>query len=409
MVVYSIYDGDNRVRRYAETLVKRGYQVDAVALRREGQSKHEVIRGVRIFRIQRRVRNEKNRLDYLRKLVLFFFRSMFFLMREQTRDRYDLIHVHSVPDFEVFAAWYPKLTGSKIILDIHDIVPEFYASKFNVSRKSLTFRLLVGAERLSAAFADHVIAANHIWHKRLQERSVRESKLTTILNFPDTSIFQRGPRSRNDGRFIMLYPGTLSWHQGVDIAVQAIALIKDAAPEAEFHIYGAGDQRDALKSQIASLGLQERVFIKDPLPIDQIVPVIQNADLGVVPKRSDSFGNEAFSTKILEFMCMGLPVIVADTAVDTYYFEESVVKFFHANDEKSLADAMLLLIRNPELRSSLAAKADAFVAKYTWDVNQEGYLDLVDSLVNSAAFRKNQNDHGRHTTSGDPTSGNISH
>ncbi len=35
------------------------------------------------------------------------------------------------------------------------------------------------------------------------------------------------------------------------------------------------------------------------------------ADLGVVPKRAEGFGNEAFSTKILEFMACGVPVLVS--------------------------------------------------------------------------------------------------
>lgn len=94
---------------------------------------------------------------------------------------------------------------------------------------------------MSAAFADHVIAANHVWQKRLQERSVGDSKLTTILNFPDVEIFQRRGRSRSDQRFIVLYPGSLNYHQGLDIAIRAFSLIKDQAPEAEFHIYGSGN------------------------------------------------------------------------------------------------------------------------------------------------------------------------
>jgi glycosyltransferase involved in cell wall biosynthesis len=43
---------------------------------------------------------------------------------------------------------------------------------------------------------------------------------------------------------------------------------------------------------------------------------MENADLGVVPKRNDPFGDEAFSTKILEFMAMGVPVIVSETRID---------------------------------------------------------------------------------------------
>jgi glycosyltransferase involved in cell wall biosynthesis len=384
MVSYSMYDSDGRVRRYAETLVKQGYQVDAVALRREKNGiSNSVLNGVRVFRVQSRIKNERSKFDYLAKLMLFFFRSLFLLAREQFDEPYDLIHVHSVPDFEVFAALYPKLMGSKVILDIHDIVPEFYTSKFKTSQKSLTFKCLVAMERLSAAFSNHVIASNHIWQKRLEGRSVTKSKVTTILNFPDTETFRCKGKERNDGKFILLYPGTLSYHQGLDIAIRAFSTIKDDVPEAEFHIYGSGDQSEFLKALVGQLGLENKVLFKGSLVVEEMVRVIENADLGIVPKRSNGFGNEAFSTKILEFMAMGVPVIVPDTEVDTYYFDDGVAKFFRANDEKSLADAMLLLIKNAAIRETLVRSASEFVKKYTWEVNQHIYLDLVDALLSS--------------------------
>jgi glycosyltransferase involved in cell wall biosynthesis len=382
MVSYSVYDGDNRVRRYAETLVRQGFRVDAVALSGGGQPQESsVVNGVNVFRIQSRLRDEKGRFAFLGKLLLFFWRSMIFLAREQSKERYDIIHVHSVPDFEVFAAIIPKLLGSRVILDIHDIVPEFYTSKFNTSQTSLMFKVLVAMERISAAFSDHVIASNHIWQERLTRRSVPGSKITTIINYPDTEIFQRQGKSRSDGKFVLVYPGTLSYHQGLDIAVRAFSRIKDDAPEAEFHIYGVGEQLAFLKSLVAELGLETRVLFKRPLPVEPTVRVIENADLGIVPKRGDGFGNEAFSTKILEFMAMGVPVIIPDTAVDTYYFNTSVAKFFRANDEESLADAMLLLIKNPDIRKSLVRSANDFMTKYTWSANQDVYLNLVDRLV----------------------------
>jgi len=387
MVAYSFYEADNRVRRYAETLARRGDRVDVVSLRQNGQPARGIINGVHVFRIQRRVVNERSKFSYLGRLLLFFIRSMAFLSVQQMKERYDLVHVHSVPDFEVFAAVVPKLTGSKIILDIHDLVPEFYLSKFSGTERSLTFRLLTTVERVSARFSDHVIAANHIWEKRLQNRSVKESKCTTILNFPDTEIFQARGRTRTDNRFVILYPGTLNYHQGIDIAIRALALIKDQVPEAEFHIYGSGEQLNPLKALVEELGLEKRVFLMGTKPLHEISSVIENADLGVVPKRSNSFGNEAFSTKILEFMSLGVPVVVPDTAIDSYYFNNSVVKFFHANDEKSLADAILLMIKNPELRQKLSRDAAEFVLKYSWDMNKDTYLNLVDSLVQSSNGR----------------------
>jgi glycosyltransferase involved in cell wall biosynthesis len=382
MLAYTWYEPDNRVRRYAETLVKRGDQVDAVVLRREGQpSKMEVVEGVYVYRIQRRVINEKGKITYLAKLLLFFVRSFFFLAWKQLRDPYDLIHVHSVPDFEVFAALVPKLMGAKVILDIHDLVPEFYLTKFRTTPDSLIFKLLVGVERMSASFADHVIAANHIWLKRLYERSVRREDCTVILNFPDTDIFHLRGRTRTDSKFIMVYPGTMTHHQGVDIAVRAFALIADQCPEAEFHLYGGGDQVDYLRTLIAELKLQERVFLKGGRKLQEIAVIMENSDLGVVPKRNDGFGNEAFSTKIFEFMVEDVPVIVSSTAIDRYYFNDCVVKFFEANNEKKLTEAMLQLIRHPEQRQELVRNAREFIKDYTWEKNKCIYLDLVDSLV----------------------------
>jgi glycosyltransferase involved in cell wall biosynthesis len=263
-------------------------------------------------------------------------------------------------------------------------VPEFYVSKFNSSQDSITFRLLVHIERLSIAFSDHVIAANDIWRDRLVQRSVKAEKCTTMLNFPDTSLFHRQGRQRADDKFIMLYPGTLNYHQGIDIAVRAFSRVRQKAPQAEFHIFGEGDQLVILKSLIAELGLQDKVFLRGSIPIEDIGSVIENADLGVVPKRKNSFGDEAFSTKIFEFMVLGVPIVVPNTTIDRFYFNDSVVKFFNANDEESLADAILLLISDSGLRQALVNNANEFVKKYTWNENKQGYLDLVDSLANSS-------------------------
>ena len=179
----------------------------------------------------------------------------------------------------------------------------------------------------------------------------------------------------------MVFPGSLNWHQGVDIAIRAVARIKDDAPHAEFHIYGDGPSVPALLALADSLGVADRVLIKGNRDIGEIAGIVENSDLGVVPKRNDSFGNEAFSTKILEFMMMGLPVMVSDTKIDRYYFNDSLVKFFTAGDDASLAEAILDMIRNPELRSRLAQNALEFAKDYDWETNQDKYLNVVNRLT----------------------------
>ena len=167
------------------------------------------------------------------------------------------------------------------------------------------------------------------------------------------AIFRKELRTRgHDGRFILSYPGTLNWHQGLDIAVKAFALVQPQAPGMEFHIYGEGSARAEIERLVGELGLQGKVLVKDPLPLREIAAVMANADLGVVPKRNDSFGGEAFSTKILEFMALGVPVLVADTRIDRHYFNDTLVRFFKSSDVEALAQAMLDAYREREKGAS---------------------------------------------------------
>jgi glycosyltransferase involved in cell wall biosynthesis len=386
MVAYTFYESDNRVRRYAETLVKRGDDVDAIVLRRPGQVTFEIISGVRVYRIQQRVRNERGPLSHLIKLLLFFVCSTWVLTRLHFKRRYDIIHVHSVPDFQVFAAAIPRLMGARVILDIHDIVPEFYASKFKVGRSSVVFRLLLLIEKLSVAYSDHVIISNHLWYAKLVQRSTAPDKCTTIINYPDRSIFFRRPRTvGTNGNFVMCYPGTLSWHQGVDLAIAAVALLRDVVPNLRFLIVGDGPDLPKLKAMVEQQRLQDRVIIRRSVPIDEVAEIMASIDLGVVPKRSDSFGNEAFSTKIMEFMAMGVPVIASSTRIDRYYFDDRVVQFFEAESVKDLAAKILDLVQNPAKCSALRARGAAFIEKNDWDLKKSEYLDAVDRLLNQCA------------------------
>jgi glycosyltransferase involved in cell wall biosynthesis len=242
--------------------------------------------------------------------------------------------------------------------------------------------LLKGIEKLSAAFVDHVIISNHLWHKTLIARSVSAEKSSVFINHVDPKVFARRERNRNDGKFIVLFPGSLQWHQGVDIAIEAFARIKPQIPNAEFHIYcGSGVIRGDLQDLARKLGVEESVKFIKAVSLDEMAQVIANADLGVVPKRADSFGNEAYSTKIMEFMSQGVPVVVSQTKIDTFYFEEGIVHFFPSGDSEAMASAMLDVYRDKTLRDSLVQRGYEYVERHGWNRKKKDYLGLIDSLA----------------------------
>jgi glycosyltransferase involved in cell wall biosynthesis len=383
MITHSFYESDNRVIRYAETLAMRGDAVEVVALRSDASlPREEIINGVKLYRIQDRFgKTEKSKFSFLRPLLRFLIVSSRWLIRQHRRDHYDLLHVHNIPDFLVFAAWYPRLRGAKVILDIHDILPEFFDSKFGVSKTSALTWGLRQMEAVSAAMADHVILANELWLEKYTSRSAAKEKCSVFINYVDQHIFVPQRRTRTCPGPVVMFPGGLQWHQGLDIAIRAFGKLRNRLPLAELHIYGDGNMKPALITLSQQLGLSDSVRFFKPIPIHEIAGVMANADLGIVPKRADSFGNEAYSTKIMEFMALGVPLVVSSTKIDRHYFSDSVVRFFESGNDEAMADAMFEVLTNVALREGMVRRANEYVARNSWERHKARYLQLVDSLV----------------------------
>jgi glycosyltransferase involved in cell wall biosynthesis len=382
MVTYSHYETDNRVMRYAEELARQGHAVEVLALKREPkQLAHETLAQVRVTRLQCRSRkNQISKAALLFPIVKFSLLASLRIAYRHLKSRYDLVHVHNVPDFLVFVAWFPALMGTKVILDIHDILPEFYASKFGLAADSLGVRALKKVERASARFADHVIISNDLWRDRFVARTGINGKCSVFINHVDCELFRPYPRTRSDGKLILLFPGGLQRHQGLDIAIRGFQKILPEFPAAEFHIYGDGSAKPDLVSLARELGLEKKVRFFPPVPLREVAQIMANADLGVVPKRADSFGNEAYSTKIMEFMSLGVPVVVSRTKIDQFYFNDSVVRFFECGNADALAEAVGDVLRDGGLRRRMILNAAAYVARHNWGSRKADYLRIVDSL-----------------------------
>ena len=172
-----------------------------------------------------------------------------------------------------------------------------------------------------------------------------------------------------------------SFRSAASVAIRALAKVKDVIPQADFHIYGNGKTMKDLIKLMYELGMEERVLFYPSMPIWEIAKLMENADLAIVPKRDDSFGNEAFSTKTLEFMALGVPLLISDTAVDRYYFNDRIVTFARSGDENDFAAKMVQLFRNAEARRKQVENANEFIKQNTWDVKKCEYLNLVDSLT----------------------------
>lgn len=386
MIAYTFYETDHRVRRYAEALASQGHRVDMIVLRGENQEKKGTLNGVNLLRIQRRTYNERGPLSFFFKIMSFFVKGSFLLTLRHLRRGYKVVHIHNLPDFLVFMAIVPRLMKARVILDIHDILPEFYSQKFGIPFSSFSAKILLLVERISVRFAHHVIVANDIWRDKIIARDgVTETSCTTILNYPILNYFKfREPNGISDN-FNMVYPGTLSYIHGVDIAIRALAEVKKKIRNVNLHIYGRQSNqsfRQEIDSLIDELDLKENVRMLPPVKPDRLKEIYSIMHVGLVPKREGIFASEAFSTKILDYMASGLPVVASRTTVDEYYFDDSMVMFFRPEDFQDLAQCIIQLYFDREKRRSLAIKSKNYINENNWGNKKYIYLNLIDSFVN---------------------------
>lgn len=385
-ISYSLYDTDIRVKRYSELFVNNTNRIDAIAIcGKNGNEKQNILNGVSVYYIQKRTYDEKNRIDYFLKIIKFFIKGSFLLLYKHIKYKYDIIHVHNVPDFLVFMAIIPKWLGAKIILDIHDVMPELYCEKFKKSFKSSLANMLLFLERKSVHFADFVIVANDLWCEKIINRNnISHKKCIALLNYPNLNFFPEiVPKLKQDSLKI-IYPGHLSYHHGIDIAIKAFAIVKKNLPFATFDIYAHSfilEYRLFLKKLINKLNLEDDIHIYESIVFSELTKVFKNVDMGVVPKRGGIFASEAFSTKIFDFMAAGIPVVASKTKIDEYYFNDSMIKFFAQGKHEDMAEKVIELYHNPDERQRLSDNGLEFAKRNNWDLKKQQYNDVINSLL----------------------------
>jgi glycosyltransferase involved in cell wall biosynthesis len=221
------------------------------------------------------------------------------------------VQVHNLPDFLVFAALAPKLTRTPVILDLHDLMPELFASRLKVGMYSWLVRLLARQERSACRFADHVITVTERWRKTLVERGVSADKVSVTVNIADLRLFNRFPTPllpRNGGGFRLLYRGTFTHRYGVDLIIRALAVVGSDLPDVRLALLGDGETRSELLNLAASTGVTDRVeFSKGVVAAEELSAAIATVHVGIVPNRSNIFTDGILPTKLLEFVAMGTP------------------------------------------------------------------------------------------------------
>ena len=384
MIAYTNYAFDARVRREAETLTSHGYDVVCLTPRNRGNQERFRLGGVDIRELGVPKYRGKNPLAYLASYLRFVLSSAAVCARLQLTRRLDVVHVHNLPDFLVFAALIPRVAGSKVILDVHDSVPETFATKFHGSPTML--KALCLEERLSALIAHRVICVNQPQRETLVARGIPRNKTFISMNVPDPQIFRspavRRTRPGSDGHFNLVYHGTMAARLGVDLIIRAVARLHGRIPGLRLHLWGQGDDVAEFQRLAGELDAGEYVlFAPQGVPIEELPGRLAEMDLGVVGNRSSAAGNLMLPVKLMEYVALGVPVVAPRLRTIRHYFADDMVTYYDAENIDGMAEAIYTAYTRPELRSRQIEQAGAFLREYGWERQGAELIDFYQRLM----------------------------
>ena len=385
MVVQSLYPNDVRVRRQAESLARTGVRVDIICLQGKEQPFESDYEGVTAYRVMPEASKESV-AQYMWVALRFLMVAFAKLQSLSIKNHYELIQVHNMPDFLVFASLSHKLMGRPVVLDLHDLSVELMGSKWGGAKSKVLTPIIKAVEYLSCGLADRLITTSGGFRDRLIERGIRPDKITLVMNTADPRIF----KFQEDRTFApitrgakLLYHGTVAPRFGLAKAIDAVALLQAKIPDSTLNIYGQyyPSYKEELEDQIKQLNLQDKVFLHGWKTHEEVCEIIRNSDIGLVPYMNDDFMRLAHSTKTFEYAATGLPVVASGLESIRSVLTDECVRFVDPDSAQDMADKIAELCLDPELRQRQTQAALAALPEISWPVMMERYLDLMHGLI----------------------------
>jgi len=389
MVTFSSYPDDPRPRRAVDALVREGTNVDLVCLGSANSPRHEILSGINVLRIGLE-HHRGGKLAYVFNYAVFILiSSAIFALRSLT-SRYDLFYVHNMPDILVLSALIPKALGAKVILDMHDPMPELMTTIFNFEKDSLSVRLISRIEKWSLARADLVITVNVACKRIFSSRSCRPEKIAVVMNSPDGTIFPfrvaqsySSAKQTPNKRFVVMYHGSLVERNGLEVAIDALERVRRTVPTIELHIFGAKTHfLDRMMRKVRENNLQDHVRNFGPKRLEDLVTAIGSCDIGVIPNHRNVFTEINTPTRIFEYLALGKPVIAPSTPGILDYFNEESLLFFEPGSSNDLAQKIEYAYSHPSEVLDIARKGQQVYLEHMWSQERQTLGNQVSGLLN---------------------------
>lgn len=372
---------------------ERGERVAVIALR---DGLHSTPVGhfgpLRIVRL--RGRKRRGSLGkYVVEYMDFLLRAYRLMQRDPRFRQARVVHVHSLPDFLVAAALPARRRGARVILDLHEILPEFTRTKFQGWLGEAGERMARHVERWSRRQADVTVTVNRAVGSLLRSRPASpDERVSVVHNITSPDDFGPPQLTTAQGKppWRLAYHGTLTPLYGLDLALEALALARRRGGAFHYDIFGSGPQAAALRQDAERLQLTDAVRFHGAVSHYALRQQLPAMDAGFLATRLDAMTRYSLSTKLLEYVHLGVPVIAPRIPTYLEYFPEQVFYYYRPDDADDAARALATFAASPPAeRVARATAAQAATRELLWSGEARRLRQIYDELLAGGGARRN--------------------
>jgi glycosyltransferase involved in cell wall biosynthesis len=221
---------------------------------------------------------------------------------------------------------------------------------------------------IQAAAEKIIVPSPSVAHAALKWSGIPKHKIQIIPNAIDPDDFE-SPRSTGAPPVNIGFIGRLDPVKRIPDLLQAMTLLP---PDTHLHIYGEGQERATLESQIRQLKLQPRVTLHGPIP--HAHHALMNIELLVLPSQAEGFG-----LVLIEAMAAGVPVVATNApGIRDVVKHDQTGLLVPIASPPQLAQAIRRLLADKALRDRLTQAARHEVQdRFTWTTVLPLYLNLL--------------------------------
>jgi glycosyltransferase involved in cell wall biosynthesis len=349
---------DRRVWQEATALRDAGYAVSIICPTGRGyEKKYEVIDAIQIWRYSLPAEGVRA-AGYAVEYAVALAKTFLLTLRVFVTRGFDVIHACNPPDLFFLIGGFWKLFGKKFLFDHHDANPELYEAKFG--RRDFFWKVMLLLEKLTFRCADVSIATNESYRRIAIERGgMRPERVFVVRSGPSLERLKRLPPEeslKRGKKFLVGYVGVMGRQEGIDYLLRAVAHIVHDLKRSDVHfgLVGGGTSLDDMKALAERLGVAEYVTFTGRVPDEELLAMLNTADVCVNPDVANDMNDLSTMNKIMEYMALGKPIVQFDLTEGRFSAQQASL-YARRNDAFDLGEKILALLDNPALRAEMGA------------------------------------------------------